>query len=43
MQGLKDLFYSDNPIKKWIRGVGLTATNWLSIVKEMFIKQAFKI
>ena len=43
MQGLKDLFHSDNPIKKWIRGVGLTVTNRLSIVKETFIKQAFKI
>lgn len=40
MQGLKDLFSGDNPVKKLIRGIGLTATNQLEIVKDQFIKQA---
>ncbi|MGC7559163.1 FAD-dependent monooxygenase [Pasteurella sp. PK-2025] len=40
MQGLKDLFQGSNPIKKWIRGVGLTATNQLPFVKTELMKQA---
>ncbi len=40
MQGLKDLFAGDNPIKKLIRGIGLSATNKLDFVKTQLIKQA---
>lgn len=40
MQGLKDLFNGDNPVKKLIRGVGLSATNQLPFVKTELMKQA---
>lgn len=40
MQGLKDLFNGDNPVKKLIRGIGLSATNQLSAVKNELMKQA---
>lgn len=43
MQGLKDLFAGDHPLKKLLRGVGLSATNQLSLVKEQLIKQALGI
>lgn len=40
MQGLKDLFNGDNPLKKLIRGVGLRATNQLPFIKTELMKQA---
>lgn len=43
MQGLKDLFAGDHPLKKLLRGVGLSATNQLNLVKEQLIKQALGI
>ena len=43
MQGLKELFAGDHPLKKLLRGVGLSATNQLSLVKEQLIKQALGI
>lgn len=43
MQGLKELFAGEHPLKKLLRGVGLSATNQLSLVKEQLIKQALGI
>lgn len=43
MQGLKDLFAGDNPVKKLIRGIGLTATNQLTPIKSQLIKQALGV
>ena len=43
MQGLKDLFNGDNPLKKLVRGIGLSTTNHLGFVKEQLIKQALGI
>ncbi|MDY4279766.1 MAG: FAD-dependent monooxygenase [[Pasteurella] mairii] len=43
MQGLKDLFAGDHPVKKLLRGIGLSATNQLNLVKEQLIKQALGI
>ncbi|MBN6710973.1 FAD-dependent monooxygenase [Haemophilus haemoglobinophilus] len=43
MQGLKDLFNGDNPLKKLVRGIGLSTTNQLGFVKEQLIKQALGI
>lgn len=40
MQGLKDLFATDNPLKKFIRGIGLSAVDKLPILKDGLIKQA---
>ncbi len=40
MQGLKDLFNGTNPIKKLVRGIGLSTTNQLTPLKEQLIKQA---
>lgn len=40
MQGLKDLFSGNNPLKKLIRGIGLNTTNHLSLLKEQLIKEA---
>ena len=40
MQGLKDLFSGDHPLKKWVRGLGLSATDKIGLVKEQLIKQA---
>lgn len=40
MQGLKDLFSGSHPLKKLVRGIGLSATNQLTIVKQQLIKQA---
>lgn len=40
MQGLKDLFSGDNPLKKLVRGIGLTATNRFEPVKNQLIKEA---
>lgn len=43
MQGLKDLFAGDHPLKKLARGIGLSATNQLGLVKEQFIRQGLGI
>ncbi len=43
MQGLKDLFNGTNPIKKLVRGIGLSTTNQLTPFKEQLIKQALGI
>lgn len=40
MQGLKDLFHGDNPVKKLIRGIGLNAVDKFSPLKQQLIKQA---
>lgn len=40
MQGLKDLFAGENPVKKLIRGIGLSTTNQLEFVKTELMKQA---
>ena len=40
MQGFKDLFAGEQPLKKLIRGVGLSLTNQLSPIKQQFIQQA---
>lgn len=40
MQGFKSLFEGDNPLKKLIRGAGMSLTNQLPFVKEQFIRQA---
>lgn len=43
MQGLKSLFAGNHPVKKFIRGVGLSTTNKLSIVKNLLMKQGLGI
>jgi 2-octaprenylphenol hydroxylase len=40
MDGFKFLFDGDDPIKKLIRGVGLSATNKLDAVKNAFVSHA---
>ncbi|KGQ57573.1 FAD-dependent 2-octaprenylphenol hydroxylase [Gallibacterium anatis] len=40
MQGFKDLFAGEQPLKKLIRGVGLSLTNQFSPIKQQFIQQA---
>lgn len=40
MEGLKQLFSGDHPLKKLVRGVGLSATNQLSPLKKWLIAQA---
>ena len=40
MEGLKQLFQGDHPVKKLIRGIGLSATNQLPILKKLLIEQA---
>ncbi|PID51464.1 MAG: FAD-dependent 2-octaprenylphenol hydroxylase [Pasteurellales bacterium] len=37
---LKEVFAGNNPVKKLVRGIGLTATNHLPLVKSNLIKQA---
>lgn len=39
MKGLKELFHGDNPLKKLVRGVGLTLTDHNPLVKKFFIEQ----
>lgn len=39
MQGLKDLFAGDNPLKKFIRSTGLSLTDKNSLLKKFFIQQ----
>ncbi|MUH96954.1 FAD-dependent 2-octaprenylphenol hydroxylase [Aliivibrio fischeri] len=40
MQGFKELFSGSNPVKKFIRGVGMSLTNELSPVKDECLKRA---
>lgn len=40
MDGFKFLFDGDDPIKKLIRGIGLSATNKLDVVKNAFVSHA---
>ncbi|ACL31792.1 FAD-dependent 2-octaprenylphenol hydroxylase [Glaesserella parasuis] len=43
MEGLKHLFSGNNPFKKLVRGVGLSATNQNSFVKKLLIQQAISV
>lgn len=43
MQGLKSLFAGNNPVKKFIRGIGLSSTNKLGMVKHLLMKQGLGI
>ncbi|MUJ25855.1 FAD-dependent 2-octaprenylphenol hydroxylase [Aliivibrio fischeri] len=40
MQGFKELFSGSNPVKKFIRGLGMSLTNELSPVKDECLKRA---
>lgn len=40
MEGLKQLFHGDHPIKKLVRGLGLSAANQLPLLKKQLIAQA---
>ncbi|WP_105190223.1 FAD-dependent oxidoreductase [Pseudoalteromonas sp. T1lg48] len=40
MQGLKSLFAGNNPIKKLVRGLGLSAVNDIKPLKQLFAEQA---
>lgn len=40
MEGLKQLFNGDHPLKKLIRGIGLNMTNQLPFAKKLLIQQA---
>lgn len=40
MEGIKQLFSGDNPLKKLVRGIGLSLTNQNSLVKKLIIEQA---
>ncbi|CAM3799451.1 MULTISPECIES: FAD-dependent monooxygenase [Pseudoalteromonas] len=40
MQGLKELFAGTNPLKKFVRGVGLTMVDNVAPIKQLFAKQA---
>jgi len=40
MQGLKELFAGNNPVKKLIRGVGLSVVDNLGPIKHLFASQA---
>lgn len=43
MEGIKQLFSGDNPLKKLVRGVGLSLTNQNSLLKKVLIKQAIGV
>ena len=40
MEGLKQLFHGDHPVKKLVRGLGLSAVNQLPLLKKQLIAQA---
>ncbi len=40
MQGLRDLFHGEQPVKKLIRDIGLSATNRLAPLKTALMRQA---
>lgn len=43
MQGFKSLFEGDHPMKKLLRGIGMSTTNQLPLVKERLMAQALGI
>lgn len=43
MEGIKQLFSGNNPLKKLVRGVGLSLTNQNSLVKKLLIEQAIGV
>ncbi|AUI65390.1 MULTISPECIES: FAD-dependent monooxygenase [Glaesserella] len=43
MEGLKQLFSGDNPLKKLVRGVGLSLTNQNGLLKKFIIEQAIGV
>lgn len=43
MESLKQLFSGDNPLKKLVRGVGLTLANQNGLIKKLIIEQAIKV
>lgn len=40
MEGIKQLFSGNNPLKKFVRGIGLSLTNHHHLLKKQLIKQA---
>ncbi|MDH2924100.1 2-octaprenylphenol hydroxylase [Nicoletella semolina] len=43
METIKQIFTGENPLKKLLRGVGLTITNQLPVVKKLLIEQAINV
>lgn len=43
MEGLKQLFAGSHPVKKLFRGLGLTATNQVPMIKKLLIQQAINV
>ncbi|MDE8033697.1 FAD-dependent monooxygenase [Actinobacillus equuli subsp. equuli] len=43
MESLKQLFYGNNPLKKLIRGIGLSAVNQMPQLKKQLIAQAMNV
>lgn len=43
MEGIKQLFSGDNPLKKLVRGIGLSATNQNGLLKKFLIEQAIGV
>ncbi|WP_324681445.1 FAD-dependent monooxygenase [Bibersteinia trehalosi] len=43
MEGIKQLFSGDNPLKKLVRGIGMSATNQNSLLKKFLIEQAIGV
>ncbi|QLB15995.1 FAD-dependent 2-octaprenylphenol hydroxylase [Mannheimia granulomatis] len=43
MEGLKQLFHGNHPIKKLFRGLGLNATDQLPFIKKLLIQQAIHL
>lgn len=43
MEGIKQLFAGNNPLKKLVRGVGLSVTNQNSFIKKQLIEQAIGV
>lgn len=43
MESLKQLFSGNNPVKKLLRGIGLSATNQLPLMKKLLIQQAISV
>lgn len=42
MKGLKELFHGDNPLKKLVRGIGLSLADKNSLIKKFFIEQTLR-
>lgn len=43
MEGLKQLFSGTHPLKKLVRGIGLSATDQLPFIKKLLIQQAIEL